>query len=133
MKWAFKKPEERSLKESTRQKRYYDKKVKCSELQPGDMVLVRQKVFKGKHKIQDKWENTPYKVVEQINPNLPVFCVESTGDSNKTRVLHRNMLFPLLTHDLDQTQSSEDDVPEINSSDEESDSLDLEENPIKGL
>ena len=94
MKWAFKKAEELSLKESTRQKKYYDKKVKCSELQPGNMVLVRQKVCKGKHKIQDKWENTPYKVVEQINPNLPVFCVESTGDSNKTRVLHRNVLFP---------------------------------------
>ena len=97
MKWAFKKAEALSLKESTRQKKYYDQKVKCSELQPGDMVLLRQKAFKGKHMIQYKWENTPYKVVEQINPNLPVFHVESTGDSNKTRVLHRNIAIPL-TH-----------------------------------
>ena len=59
MKWAFKKAKELSLKESDRQKKYYDKKMKCSKLQCGDIVLVRQKVFKGKHKIQDKWEKYP--------------------------------------------------------------------------
>ena len=32
MKWAFKKATEISLKESVRQKRYYDKKIKCSQL-----------------------------------------------------------------------------------------------------
>ena len=64
MKWAFKKAAEISLKESARQKRYYDKKIKCSQLKTGDLVLVCQKGFKGKHKIQDKWQNTPYKVVE---------------------------------------------------------------------
>ena len=56
MKWAFKKAAEISLKESTRQKRYYDRKIKCSQLKTGDLVLVCQKGFKGKHKIQDKWE-----------------------------------------------------------------------------
>ena len=132
MKWAFKKAEEISLKENARQKKYYDKKVKCSRLQPGDMVLVRQKVFKGKHKIQDKWENTPYKVVEQINHDLPVFHVENTGDASNTRVLHRNMLFPLLTCNFDQAQSLEDNVPQINSSDEESEGLDPEEGSYKG-
>ena len=112
MEWAFKKAAEVSLKESTRHKKYYDKRVKCSKLEPGDMVLVRQKAFKGKHKIQDKWENIPYKVVEQVDPKLPVFRVESSGEIPKSRVLHRNMLFPLLTHDLDQVQSSGDDVPD---------------------
>ena len=69
------------------------------------MVLVRHKGFKGKHKIQDKWENTPYKVVEQKSPSLPVFLVENTENPSNTKVLHRNMLFPLLTQNLDHTDT----------------------------
>ena len=42
MKWAFKKATEISLKECARQKRYYDKKIKCSQLETGDLVLVCQ-------------------------------------------------------------------------------------------
>ena len=124
MKWAFKKAADISLKESARQKRYYDKKIKCSQLKTGDIVLVRQKGFKGKHKIQDKWENTPYKVVEQKGPHLPMFLVENTENPTKTKVLHRNMLFPLLTQNLDHTKND--------SSDEESESLGLEEDSYKG-
>ena len=128
MKWAFKKAAEISLKESARQKKYYDKKIRCSKLKPGDLVLVRQKGFKGKHKIQDKWENTPYKVVEQKNPGLPVFLVENTEIPSKTRVLHRNMLFPLLTQNLDHKDTLTDNVSE----DKEVESLGLEENSYKG-
>ena len=51
-------------------KKHYDKNVKCSELKPGDLVLVRQKTFKGKHRIQDRWENTPYHILERINTSL---------------------------------------------------------------
>ena len=147
MEWAFKKAAEVSLKESTRHKRYYDKKVKCSKLEPGDMVLVRQKAFKGKHKIQDKWENVPYMVIEQVDPKLPVFRVESTGEKPRSRVLHRNMLFPLLTQDLDKAQSFENDVSEqapvengalddrtedIDSSDDISESPDPADEPYTG-
>ena len=67
--------------------------------------MVHQKGFKGKHKIQDKWENTPYKVVEQKGPNLPIFLMENTETPTKTKVLHRNMLFPLLTQNLDHTDT----------------------------
>ena len=128
MKWAFKKATEVSLKESARQKRYYDKKIRCSKLKPGDLVLVRQKGFKGKHKIQDKWENTPYKVVEQKNPSLPVSLVENMAIPSKTRVLHRNMLFPLLTQNLDHKDTLIDTVSE----DKEFESLGLEEDSYKG-
>ena len=148
MRWAFKRAAEISMRESARQKRYYDRKIKCSQLKPGDLVLVRQKAFKGKHKIQDKWENTPYQVIQQVDPKLPVFRVESTGDTKRVRVLHRNMLFPLLTQEKNQdlssneseTQeknderehSSEDDVLLVDSSDEESESQDPAEEPYTG-
>ena len=96
------------------------------------MVLVHQKGFKGKHKIQDKWENIPYKVVEQKSPSLPVFLVENTENPSKTRVLHRNMLFPLLTQNLDHTDTLVNTVLKNDSSDEESESLGLEEDSYKG-
>ena len=32
---------------------------------PGDIVLVRQKVFGTQHKIEDRWELPVYKVLEQ--------------------------------------------------------------------
>ena len=54
---------------------------------------MRQKAFKKKHKIQDKWEDV-YVVVAQPNDNFPVFIV-SNKRSQKSRTLHRNMLFPL--------------------------------------
>ena len=60
----------------------------------GDKVLVRQKAFKKKHKIQDKWEEDVYVVVAQPNDNFPVFIVLNEI-SKRSRTLHRNMLFPL--------------------------------------
>ena len=63
-------------------------------MEVGDKVLVRQKVFKKKHKIQDKWEEDVYVVVAQPNSNFPVFIVLNER-SKKSRTLHRNMLFPL--------------------------------------
>ena len=49
------------------------------------MVLVWQKAFKGKHKIQDRWENIPYKVLECVWPNLPIYCVQKEGEENQNK------------------------------------------------
>ena len=51
------------------------KEVRCAKTEVGDLVLIRQKAFKGKNKIVDEWENTPYIVKEQIL-GLPVYKVE---------------------------------------------------------
>ena len=55
---------------------------------------MRQKAFKGKHKIQDKWEEDVYIVISQPIHNCPVFKVQNER-SGKSKILHRNMLFPL--------------------------------------
>ena len=39
----------------------------------GNTVLLQCTAYKGKHKIQDWWENTVYKVVGQLFKNMPVF------------------------------------------------------------
>ena len=61
---------------------------------PGDIVLVRQKVFGTQHKIEDRWKLPVYKALEQCGDN-PLYKVQKIGgiDGNDLRVLHRNMLY----------------------------------------
>ena len=43
-------------------------------LELGDLVLVRKKAFKGKHKISDRLENTPYHVIEHKGRHQSIKC-----------------------------------------------------------
>ena len=58
-------------------------------------MLVRQKAFKQKHKIADRWENQIYEVVRRVSHQYPVYEVRAQGQEGKTRHLHRSMLLPL--------------------------------------
>ena len=60
----------------------------------GDLVLVKKSPWKGKHKIQDRWESEEYQVIGQPNPDIPVYEVKCIV-GGKTRVLHCNLLLPL--------------------------------------
>ena len=64
--WAFKVAKETSDREALRQKQYYDWKMHCQKLIPGDLVLVKQKGSSGNYKIDDKWELNPFRVIEQM-------------------------------------------------------------------
>ena len=81
-------------RQQARHKGLYDKRCKGTELDIGDLVLVRKTAWKGKHKIQDKWESDEYQIIWQPNPAIPVYKVESVG-GGRTKVLHRNLLLPL--------------------------------------
>ena len=89
--FAYKRAGEISQKQAQKYKLSYDKKVKGSQLQVDDLVLVKRVAWKGRHKIQNKWE---YVVVAQPNKNVPVYRVKPIGEG-KERVLHRNLLLPL--------------------------------------
>ena len=67
----------------------------------GDKVLLRCTAFKGKHKTQDHWEDTVYQVEEQPFENMPVFKIKSLGDDDRVKMVHRNLLLPLLSDPLD--------------------------------
>ena len=47
--------------------------VRWTQLKVGDKVLLKHTPFKGKHKIQDRWENTLYEVMDQPLGKTPVF------------------------------------------------------------
>ena len=52
--------------------------------------------YKGKHKIADRWENTPYIIKEQTF-GFPVYkvVIQDTDGKEKPYVLHRDLVFPL--------------------------------------
>ena len=71
---------------------------------PGDIVLVKQKVFGTQHKIKDCWRTPVYKVLKQCG-DTPLFKVQKLGGTEtyhsglggtETENLHRNMLFPFI-------------------------------------
>ena len=61
----------------------------------GDIVMVRQKGFTGKHKVADRWERDYYEVISKKPNGILVFVVKSLGKDKRERTLHRNMLYPL--------------------------------------
>ena len=55
---------------------------------------MKQTAWKGRHKIQDRWEIGEYQVVGQPTPGVPVYTVKSLS-GGRTKVLHRKLLLPL--------------------------------------
>ena len=60
-----------------------------------DKILLKCTAFNGKHKIQDRWENTTYEVMEQTIGKMPVFKIKSTESDKKTKVMYQHLLLPL--------------------------------------
>ena len=54
----------------------------------------QETAWKGRNKIQDRWESDEYQVIGQPYPGIPVYKVKCIA-GGKTWVLHRNLLLPL--------------------------------------
>lgn len=85
---------------AARNKRLYDRTAHDCPLLPGEWVLVRDNRRKGKGKLSDRWEPTPYVVVGRRGPDLPVYKVRPEGKPGPDRVLHRNLLRPCPNHPM---------------------------------
>ena len=95
MEFAFDIATKNASTASTNHKRNYDRRIRGSTVEVGDRVLVRNTGVRGKCKLANRWESTPYLVVEQPNSEIPVFVVKPEGKSRVKRTLHRNMLLPI--------------------------------------
>ena len=92
--FAHKKAKCLAQKQQAKHRELYDLKCRGAALDVGDLVLVKQTAWKGRHKIQDRWESGEYQVVGQPTPGVPVYSIKSVA-GGKTKVLHRNLLLPL--------------------------------------
>ena len=110
-KWAHEKAEAFQAKEAERHKRNFDKKGKAAALEVGDMVLVHVTAFKGRHKMQNRWENREYVVEKQPYPDLPVYVVCPRDGEGCSQTLHRNYLLPISSNmEQDETDGPENRV-----------------------
>ena len=80
-------------------------------LEVGDTVLVHVTTLKGRHKMQDRWENREYVVEKWPYPDLPVYVVCPRDGEGCSQTLHRNYLLPISSNmGQDETDGSEDRV-----------------------
>ena len=75
LQWAYETAKEHIAQDVNRHKLYYDRRVNCMDIIPGDIVLVKQKIFGTQHKIEDCWCIPVYKVLEQCGDS-PLFKVQ---------------------------------------------------------
>ena len=92
---AYRLAAKESAKSAAANKRRYDVKVRGTDLQIGDRVLIRNVGFQGPHKLADKWNPDVYLVVGRSDGNIPVYQVKSELGSSVVRTLHRNMILPI--------------------------------------
>ena len=105
-------------KQQARHRRLYDLKCRGATLTVGDLVLVKQTAWKGRHKIPDRWESREYQVVDLPTPGIPVYTVKSlTG--GKTKVLHRNLLLPLQGRIMQEGETVEEGITHSEGEEEE--------------
>ena len=101
--WAYKTANEVVKKEQEQNKWHYDGKVRWTQLKVGDKLLLKCTAFKGKPKMQDRWENTIYEVMEKPLGKIPVFKIKYMEGDDKTKVVHRNLFLPLFSDPSDHT------------------------------
>ena len=94
LQFSYRKAKCMAQKQQARHKGLYNMRCRGATLSVGDLVLVKQTAWKGRHKIQDRWEDREYQVVDQPTPGIPVYRVKSLA-GGQTKVLHRNLLLPL--------------------------------------
>lgn len=91
---AYKMAAEVSAKVHLRNKKVYDRRLGFQNIQPGDRVLVRNLGMKGKHKLENRWNDIPYIVLEQLS-NLPVYKLKLQNGIGKVKTLHRDNILPI--------------------------------------
>ena len=81
---AYQKVSEESRKSAACNKQSYDSRARQATIQVCDLVLVRNLSIRGKHKLADRWEEDPYRVVDR--------SLDFQFTKSRTRIV-RNVFF----------------------------------------
>lgn len=82
--------QDHAVKEQNRHAQLYNRKVKGSQIQIGDRVLLANRKERGKKKLADRWESTIYTVVD-MNSETHTYRIRDTI-TGQEKVIHRNLL-----------------------------------------
>ena len=96
LEWSYREAAKARSKESDVSKEHFDRHLRGTSLEPGDLVLVKRNIYPGKRKIADKWEKGQFVVVERIGGTDGVVYKVKPCDGGRARTLHRNQLLPLV-------------------------------------
>lgn len=95
MQEAYEIAREHVKKNTERNKRHYDQKVRCTNLHPGSRVLVKNMTPRGgPGKLRNYWEDEVHIVIGQAAEDTPIYEVKPEQGKGRARVLHRNHLLP---------------------------------------
>ncbi|KAK7877227.1 hypothetical protein WMY93_032080 [Mugilogobius chulae] len=100
-----------SRSEQVRQAENYNHKVKGSPLAVGDRVLLANRGERGKRKVADKRDSKIYEVLS-VKPEINVYSIKDP-DTQRVKVVHRNLLLPLSFLPVDDGDPSESDCPSL--------------------
>lgn len=94
LKGAYEATRKSQVQAASANKDMYDRRMRGGCLQVGDTCLVRKRSENGV-KLGDNWEEDIFEVVDQADPQVPVFVVASNRNRNRRKTLHRNNLLPI--------------------------------------
>ena len=118
LQFAYRKAKCMAQKQQARHRGLYNLRCRGATLSVGDLVLVKQTAWKGRQKIQDRWEDREYQVVDQPTPGIPVYTVKSLA-WGQTKILHRNLLLPLQGRLRQEGETVEEGVTDSEEEEEE--------------
>ena len=64
--WAYNLAQEMQDWEAKCHKWWYNWRMRRTQLEPGDHIMLWWKGFQARHKIVDQWENTTYEITEKL-------------------------------------------------------------------
>ena len=88
LQWAYEIAQKVQFQEMKQCKLQDDQRVKCFELvEPGDLVLLCECAFHGKHKIKDHWDHIVYETVVRYYGHAPMYKIKPHDMKGNTKAL----------------------------------------------
>lgn len=89
---AFEGAQERLKTVAARRKKAHDQRVRGEPLVEGQLVLLRDFSARRRHKMQDIWGPTVYKVIKAPKEGGAVYSIAPKDDQSKVKHIHRTLL-----------------------------------------